>query len=140
MASRRMLNLLAEVLGLGLGAADRVAQTAVQPFISVWQFLASLAARGSVEILPDEVAGDPVRLLAEVDHRRGTVLETEPFLLGPVRWHWFAEGGCLFLLDRGPLMRLSLLRLGAVDQPLARVAIGRCRLKSARSAVRHSDR
>jgi len=80
---RGMLNhLQAKIADLGLTAADVVAQTASQCFdISVWQLLAALLAGGRVEIFPDEVAHDPLRLLAEVERRSVTVLETVPSLL-----------------------------------------------------------
>ena len=80
---RGMLNhLQVKIRGLGLGPADRVAQTASQTFdISVWQFLAALLAGGSVHVFPDEVVRDPVRLVTEVRERGITVLETVPSLL-----------------------------------------------------------
>ncbi|HEV7514955.1 MAG TPA: amino acid adenylation domain-containing protein, partial [Thermoanaerobaculia bacterium] len=83
---RGMLNhLLAKVRDLGLDATDRVAQNAAPTFdISVWQFLAALLVGGVVEVIPDELASDPACLLAEVDRRRVTVLETVPSLLASV--------------------------------------------------------
>ncbi len=78
-----MLNhLWAKVADLGLTAADRVAQTASPAFdISVWQFLAALLVGGSVEILPDEVVGDPALLLSRVEGLEITVLELVPALV-----------------------------------------------------------
>ncbi len=78
-----MLNhLLAKVSDLSLTAADRVAQTASQCFdISVWQYLAMLLVGGTVEIITDEVAHDPRRLLDQVREQRISVLETVPSLL-----------------------------------------------------------
>jgi amino acid adenylation domain-containing protein len=68
-----------------LTSADRVAQTAAATFdISIWQFLAPLLVGGSVHVVPDEVAGDPPRLLAEIARQRITVLETVPSLLWPL--------------------------------------------------------
>src|SRR4029079_10213953 len=80
---RGMLNhLLAKVEALGLSAADRVAQTAVQTFdISILQLLAALTVGGCVDVLADEVTGEPARLLAEVDRRGITIFETVPSLL-----------------------------------------------------------
>jgi amino acid adenylation domain-containing protein len=78
-----MLNhLYAKVWDLGLGEADRVAQTAAPTFdISVWQFLAALLVGGRVCILDDGVVADPGRLLREVEDRGVTVLEVVPSLL-----------------------------------------------------------
>ncbi len=80
---RGMLNhLWAKVTALGLSREDVVAQTASQSFdISVWQFLAALLVGGRVEIFPDEVAHDPLRLGGEVESCGVTVLETVPSLL-----------------------------------------------------------
>jgi amino acid adenylation domain-containing protein len=77
---RGMVNHLAlKILTLGLGAADRVAQTAAATFdISIWQLLAGLAAGGCVEILDDETVADPERLLTAVAERQITVLEVVP--------------------------------------------------------------
>jgi amino acid adenylation domain-containing protein/non-ribosomal peptide synthase protein (TIGR01720 family) len=75
-------HLAAKIADLGLGAGDCVAQTASQCFdISVWQMLAALGVGGRVEILPDEIAHDPLRLLAAVEERGVTILETVPSLL-----------------------------------------------------------
>ena len=61
---------------------DRVAQTAAASFdISVWQLWAGLLVGAQVQILPDEVSHDPVRLLHEVERRGITILETVPSLL-----------------------------------------------------------
>jgi amino acid adenylation domain-containing protein len=67
---------------LGLSASDVVAQTASQCFdISVWQFLSVLLVGGRVEILGDDVARDPVRLVAETAASRTSILEVVPSLL-----------------------------------------------------------
>ena len=86
LAHQGMLNhLFAKVLDLELTAGDRVAQTAAPTFdISVWQFLAALLVGGRIEILPDEIATDPVRLLAEVERGGITILETVPSLMREV--------------------------------------------------------
>ncbi|HWF88172.1 MAG TPA: amino acid adenylation domain-containing protein [Pyrinomonadaceae bacterium] len=79
-----MINhLCAKVAELGLGSADRVAQTATQSFdISVWQFLAALLAGGQVRIVSDEVGLDPRALLRLVSESGVTILETVPSMLG----------------------------------------------------------
>jgi len=78
-----MLNHLeAKISDLQLTAVDTVAQTASQCFdISVWQMLAALLVGGRVQILPDEVAHDPYRLLHEIEQRGVTIVETVPSLL-----------------------------------------------------------
>jgi amino acid adenylation domain-containing protein len=98
-----MLNhLYAKIHDLHLTASDRVAQTAPQSFdISVWQFLAALLVGGCVEILRDEVAFDPTRLLDVVSGRQVTVVETVPSLLQAV----------LTALEHSPDDRLELLAL-----------------------------
>jgi amino acid adenylation domain-containing protein len=81
---RGMLNhLWGKVRDLGLGVGDVVAQTASQSFdISVWQFLAALLAGGRVEVVSEEEAREPHRLLAAVAGRGVTVLELVPSMLG----------------------------------------------------------
>jgi amino acid adenylation domain-containing protein len=78
-----MINhLYAKIEALDLTAADTVAQTASQCFdISVWQFLAALLVGGRVQIYPDEVAHDPLRLLQQVEQHQVSILETVPSLL-----------------------------------------------------------
>jgi len=100
---RGMLNhLWAKVSDLGLTAGDRVAQTASPAFdISVWQFLAALLVGGSVEILPDEVVGDPVLLLSRTEGLAITVLELVPALLRALLQEAAAAD---------PQLRLSALR------------------------------
>jgi amino acid adenylation domain-containing protein len=78
-------NVRSKVEDLPLGPEDVVAQTASQCFdISVWQFLAVLAAGGTVRIVPDAVAHDPWKLLQEVEGSGITVLEIVPSLLQAV--------------------------------------------------------
>ena len=81
-----MINhLWGKVIDLGLDEHDVVAQTASQSFdISVWQFVAALMVGGRIEVIADEEAHDPGRLLAAVDQRGITVLEVVPSLLGYV--------------------------------------------------------
>ncbi|WP_437970202.1 amino acid adenylation domain-containing protein [Sorangium sp. So ce260] len=80
---RGMLNhLFAKVRSLGLGPSDVVAQTAPVSFdISVWQLLSPLLAGGACQLVPDEIATDPVRLLEAVGDLGITVLEIVPSLL-----------------------------------------------------------
>jgi amino acid adenylation domain-containing protein len=79
-----MLNhLYAKVTDLGLGPADRIAQTASQNFdISVWQFMAGLLVGSQIEIVPEETAHDPAALWHLVGARGVTILELVPSLVG----------------------------------------------------------
>ncbi len=75
-------NQLSKVPLLALSERDVVAQTASQSFdISVWQFLAALLVGGSVEVIEDDVARDPPRLLERVHERGVTVLESVPAVM-----------------------------------------------------------
>ncbi|WP_437656313.1 non-ribosomal peptide synthase/polyketide synthase [Sorangium sp. So ce1182] len=75
-------NQLSKVPYLGLTEQDVIAQTASQSFdISVWQFLAALLCGARVEIVPDEVAHDPVALLKHVNETGITILESVPSLI-----------------------------------------------------------
>ncbi|MEV6978728.1 amino acid adenylation domain-containing protein [Kitasatospora sp. NPDC093806] len=78
-----MLNhLWAKVQDLGLGPADRLAQTAPLGFdISVWQLLAPLLVGGTVQVFGDEEAQEGARLLAVAAARGTTVLEIVPTLI-----------------------------------------------------------
>src|SRR5215471_9277938 len=77
-----MNHLWAKVTDLELTRDDVVAQTAPQVFdISVWQNFAGLVVGGRVEILKDEEAHDPRRLIEEVEEKRITVLETVPSMM-----------------------------------------------------------
>ncbi|TWC23391.1 non-ribosomal peptide synthase protein (TIGR01720 family)/amino acid adenylation domain-containing protein [Pseudomonas sp. SJZ085] len=80
---RSMLNnIFGKVPALGLGAEDRIPQTASVAFdISVWQFLAAPVLGATVHILPDEVAHDPQRLLQVLASERLSVLEIVPSLM-----------------------------------------------------------
>ena len=72
----------AKVRLLGLGADDRVAQTAAAGFdVAIWQALAALLVGGVVEVIPDDVARDPVRLTVAIATAGVTVLEVVPSLL-----------------------------------------------------------
>jgi amino acid adenylation domain-containing protein/non-ribosomal peptide synthase protein (TIGR01720 family) len=83
---RGMFNhLAAKIRELDLRPDDCVAQTASPSFdISVWQVLAPLAAGARVEVIPDEMAHDPVALLREIERARVTVLELVPSMLRAV--------------------------------------------------------
>lgn len=80
---RGMLNnIFGKVPALGLGADDRIVQTASVAFdISVWQFLAAPVLGATVHILPDEVAHDPQRLLQAVAGENLSMLEIVPSLM-----------------------------------------------------------
>ena len=65
-----------------LTPADVIAQTASQSFdISVWQFLAAPLLGAQVDIVPNAIAHDPAALLAHVDARGISVLESVPSLI-----------------------------------------------------------
>jgi amino acid adenylation domain-containing protein len=78
-----MNNHLAAKIGeLKLTKDDNVAQTASQCFdISVWQFFAALVTGGRVQIISDEVAQRPRRLLEAVARENISIIETVPSLL-----------------------------------------------------------
>ncbi|BCX68943.1 non-ribosomal peptide synthetase [Pseudomonas izuensis] len=80
---RGMLNnIFGKVPALGLNANDRIPQTASVAFdISVWQFLAAPVLGATVQILPDDVAHDPQRLLQVLASERLSVLEIVPSLM-----------------------------------------------------------
>ena len=80
---RNMLNnLFGQVSILDLHAGDRIAQTAPVTFdVHVWQALTAWLVGGSVCIVPDEVAHEPSRLLAEVVHQQVSVLQLVPSYL-----------------------------------------------------------
>ena len=80
---RGMLNhLFAKVTDLQLTSADVVAQTASQTFdISIWQFLVALVVGGRVEIVQQDIAVDPARLIELVDSQQVSILEIVPSLL-----------------------------------------------------------
>ncbi|HVG92796.1 MAG TPA: AMP-binding protein, partial [Alphaproteobacteria bacterium] len=81
---RGMMNhLWAKVEDLGLSNADIVAQNAPSSFdVSIWQMMAALLAGGQVQIIDEEIARDAETLLASVQRRGMTVLQTVPTLLG----------------------------------------------------------
>ncbi|MFD9890829.1 amino acid adenylation domain-containing protein [Amycolatopsis sp. NPDC059027] len=78
-----MLNhLWAKVQDLGLGAGDRLAQTAPLGFdISVWQMLAPLLVGATVQVYGDDEAREGEVLLDAVAGRGTTVLEVVPTLI-----------------------------------------------------------
>ncbi|XXY54891.1 amino acid adenylation domain-containing protein [Sorangium sp. So ce269] len=76
-------NVWGKIPALELGPSDVIGQTASQCFdISVWQLLSALLCGGRVHIVPEEVVGDPRRLLEEAEAQGITVLELVPSLLG----------------------------------------------------------
>jgi non-ribosomal peptide synthetase component F/acyl carrier protein len=101
------------VRSLGLTEKDAVAQTASQCFdISVWQFIAPLLVGGRTEIMGDDVAHDPARLLKEVRGRGVTVLEVVPSLLGVlVEAEEGADAGALrWMMPTGEALPVALAR------------------------------
>lgn len=75
-------NQLSKVPYLQLTPSDVIAQTAAPTFdISIWQFLAGLLCGARIEIVPDDVARDPVGLLKYVQEVGITVLESVPSLI-----------------------------------------------------------
>ncbi|WP_437305951.1 amino acid adenylation domain-containing protein [Sorangium sp. So ce388] len=75
-------NVWGKIPALELGPSDVIGQTASQCFdISVWQLLTALLCGGRVHIVPEEIVGDPRRLLEEVEAQGITVLELVPSLL-----------------------------------------------------------
>ena len=75
-------NVYAKIPHLSLSADDRIAQTASQCFdISVWQFLTGLICGAEVHIYPDEIARNPIELLAAIERDGITILESVPSLM-----------------------------------------------------------
>ncbi|WP_437742524.1 amino acid adenylation domain-containing protein [Sorangium sp. So ce1504] len=75
-------NVWGKIPALELGPSDVIGQTASQCFdISVWQLLSALLCGGRVHIVPEEIVGDPRRLLEEAEAQGITVLELVPSLL-----------------------------------------------------------
>ncbi len=75
-------NVWGKIPALELGPSDVIGQTASQCFdISVWQLLSALLCGGRVHIVPEEIVGDPQRLLEEAEAQGITVLELVPSLL-----------------------------------------------------------
>jgi amino acid adenylation domain-containing protein len=75
-------HLSAKITDLNLGAHDVVAQTAAQTFdISIWQFLGALLVGGKVEIIPTEIATDPMQLRSIAHRQQISILEIVPSLL-----------------------------------------------------------
>ncbi|QXI44879.1 non-ribosomal peptide synthetase [Pseudomonas wayambapalatensis] len=104
---RGMLNnQLSKVPYLALDEHDVIAQTASQSFdISVWQFLAAPLFGASVEIVPNAIAHDPQGLLAHVQARGITVLESVPSLIqGMLANDLQALDGLRWMLPTGEAM------------------------------------
>jgi amino acid adenylation domain-containing protein len=75
-------NQLSKVPYFQLSEGDVIAQTAAPSFdISVWQMLTGLLCGALIEIVPDDVAGDPRALLAHVRAAGVTILESVPALI-----------------------------------------------------------
>ncbi len=107
-----MLNhLWSKIPALDLSAEDVIAQTASQCFdISVWQFLTALLYGARVQIVSDEIARDPERLLAEVEARGVTVLESVPAMIGAILAHASRELRLRWLLPTGEALQPELAR------------------------------
>lgn len=80
---RGMLNnMFGKLPLLGIDANDRIAQTASCAFdISVWQLLAAPLLGACVEIFPDYITHDPVRLRAALAAERITIVELVPAVM-----------------------------------------------------------
>jgi amino acid adenylation domain-containing protein len=80
---RGLANLLVSLVAdLQLSAADVIAQTAPQSFVSmVWQFLTPLIAGARVHICSDEEVRDPVLLGQQIEREGVTVLQIVPSML-----------------------------------------------------------
>ena len=75
-------HLQCKVEALGVTSQDVLAQTSSQSVdVCVWQFLTALLVGGSVCIVNDDVARDPIRLLRAVSESRITILEIVPSML-----------------------------------------------------------
>ena len=80
---RGMLNhLYAKIADVQLSATDIVAQNGPQSFdISIWQYFAALMLGGQVRIFRDEIAFNPVQLIAQIEEKAITVLQLVPSML-----------------------------------------------------------
>ena len=75
-------NLMTKIPALDLEPSDVIAQTASQAFdISIWQFLTALICGACVDILPDNVAQNPLALSAALHNRGITILESVPAMI-----------------------------------------------------------
>ena len=75
-------NQLSKLPYLQLTHDDVIAQTASQSFdISVWQCLTALLCGARTEIIPDDIAHDPQRLIAHINDTGVSVLESVPSLI-----------------------------------------------------------
>jgi amino acid adenylation domain-containing protein/non-ribosomal peptide synthase protein (TIGR01720 family) len=105
-------NQLSKIVGLRLDATDVIAQTASCSFdISVWQLLTPLLCGARVEILPDAIAHDPLRLLGAVRDCGITVLESVPSLVEALLLEDKVELPTLrYLIVTGEALPVSLAR------------------------------
>jgi amino acid adenylation domain-containing protein len=72
----------AKIADLGISMVDRVAQNSPPGFdIVVWQCLAALVVGGTVHIVRDEIANDPLQLLRQTEQQKITVLQVVPSML-----------------------------------------------------------
>lgn len=76
---------LGKLEDLDFTASDVLAQNAPQSFdVVVWQNLAPLACGGAVQIIPDDLAEDPAKLIADCVARGVTVLQVVPSMMRAV--------------------------------------------------------
>ncbi|MET0497202.1 MAG: amino acid adenylation domain-containing protein [Steroidobacteraceae bacterium] len=97
---------------LPLTSQDVVAQTASQSFdISVWQMLAPLLCGATVDIVPDDIASDPVALLRHVKDNGITVLQSVPALIqGMLAAEPVAIPDLRWMLPTGEALHVALAR------------------------------
>ncbi|MFP3915047.1 MAG: non-ribosomal peptide synthetase [Actinomycetota bacterium] len=70
---------------LGMGSQDVLAQNAPLTFdISVWQMITPLMVGGRVSFVPDDMVGDPDRLLGWARDREVTILQIVPSLMASI--------------------------------------------------------
>ena len=104
-------NQLSKVPFLGLSEADVIAQTAAPSFdISVWQLLTGLLCGAIVELVPDDVVGDPRALLAHVRATGITILESVPALIAELLREPDGPLPLRFLLPTGEALPPALAR------------------------------
>ena len=112
-------NQLSKVPYLQLSQADVIAQTASQSFdISVWQFLAAPLFGAQVDIVPNPIAHDPNALLAHVNARGITVLESVPSLIqGMLAQERIQLHGLRWMLPTGEAMPPELAQQWLLRYP-----------------------
>ncbi|MCC6848189.1 MAG: amino acid adenylation domain-containing protein [Deltaproteobacteria bacterium] len=112
----------AKIALLGIGAGDRIAQTAPTTFdVSLWQGLAPLLVGAEVVVLDDAAATDPAGLPAAVARDGVTVLELVPsvlrLVLDAAADEEAALAGLRWLLVTGEALPPALCRRWLVRHP-----------------------